>query len=338
MDPTKVLGRAVLPEDTLRAGPRSSTGRRVRANWLGRRRRMNRLDAVVAMAMAVAMALVGTSAAGAADPAYVNTGGGADGGPVVRTAAQQKLYDRKVKLANEYAAVSAGSLDYATFRADFDAFLPKAGVASPLSKAAATATATASTASTLTLALSQKAQKKTYYCGPAVVAEMLDFMNIATGPNGESMTQANLAGSCKAGYLCTDHLGETPWYYASSYPHPMRTTLNTWKGVSWYEVENDMSHWVDDLRADIGWGWPIASNVNEWNGSGYHLVGHPTNATIGHWVAVHGYKDSGDTTYYADSVHGTTFWSWSDDVPAHSYISSARFEWLMSNNSKGFVW
>jgi hypothetical protein len=64
----------------------------------------------------------------------------------------------------------------------------------------------------------------------------------------------------------------------------------------------------------------------------------PTNADIGHWVAVHGYKDSGDTSYYADSVHGTTFWSWSDNVPAHSYISNAHLEWLMSNNSKGFVW
>ncbi len=113
----------------------------------------------------------------------------------------------------------------------------------------------------------------------------------------------------------------------------------TLDGVSWYEVENDMSHWVDDLRADIGWGWPIASNVNEWKGRGYHLVGHPTNANIGHWVAVHGFKNSGSITHYADSVHGTDFgWGWELNVPAHSDYDSAHFEWLMSNNSNGFVW
>lgn len=48
--------------------------------------------------------------------------------------------------------------------------------------------------------------------------------------------------------------------------------------------------------------------------------------------------DSGATTRYADSVYGTTFWPWSDDVPGHSYIDSDRFEWLMSNNSKGYIW
>lgn len=295
---------------------------------------MNRKEMVVAMAMSAVLAVSGTSAAVGADPDFVNTGGGLDGGPVVRTAGQQKLYDQKVKLAKEYAAVSAGSLDYATFKADFDAFLPKVGVTSPLSKAAATA----STASTLTLALTVKSQKKTNYCGPAMVAEMLDFMNIATGPNGESMNQGNLAGRCTTGYLCTDSVGNTPWYYYSGYPHPVRSTLNAWKGVAWYEVENDMSQYEADLKADIGWGWPIAANINEWNGRGYHLVGHPTNADIGHWVAVHGYKDSGNTSYYADSVHGTTFWSWSDNVPAHSYISNTRLEWLMSNYSKGYIW
>lgn len=67
-------------------------------------------------------------------------------------------------------------------------------------------------------------------------------------------------------------------------------------------------------------------------------LGRPHDRDIGHWVAVHGHKDSGGTTYHADSIHGATFWSWADDVPAHSYIDRDNFEWLMSNNSKGFVW
>lgn len=165
-------------------------------------------------------------------------------------------------------------------------------------------------------------------------------MNIDTGPNGENRNQGNLGGKCKAGYLCTDKLGETPWYYYSGYPHPMRSTLNTWKGVSWYEVENDMSKFVADLKADIGWGWPIAANTYERTGKANpHLKGHPTDHPIGHWIAVHGYKDSGDMTYYADSVHSTDFnWGWEDDVPTHSYIATEDLEWLMSNDSKGFLW
>ena len=100
-----------------------------------------------------------------------------------------------------------------------------------------------------------------------------------------------------------------------------------------------MSDWVEDLKADIGWGWPLASNVHEVAGSQHpHLVGHPVGSVIGHWIAVHGYKNSGATSYYADSVHGTTFWSWSDDVPAHSYIDSDDLEWLMSDYPKGFLW
>lgn len=77
---------------------------------------MNRKELIVAVAMSAVLAITGTNAAVGADPGFVDTGGGLDGGPVVRTAARQARYDQKVKLAQEYAAVGAGTLDYATFK------------------------------------------------------------------------------------------------------------------------------------------------------------------------------------------------------------------------------
>lgn len=293
---------------------------------------------VVALAVAAVLAAVGSGGAAAGDPrqpqdpSYVNTGGGLDGGPVVRTAAEQALYEQKARLARQYAAVRAGTLGYATYEADLDAFLSKTGATSSASKAAVTASAEV-------LSLAVRTQKETYYCGPATAAEILGYLGVSSGPHGEGLTQGHLAGRCEAGYLCTDHLEQTPWYYHSGYPHPMRTTLNEWWGIDYYVVEKDTDLWVDDMIWSIsGMGNPIAANTYERANTGYHLVGHPVGSTIGHWVAVHGYKNGGSTTRYADSVYGTTFWSWSDKVPGHSDFISARFGWLMSNNSKGYVW
>ena len=294
------------------------------------------------MAIAAMLALVGTSAAAAgdleqvsADGAFVNTGGGVKGGPVVRTAAEEALHAQKRKLVAAWEAMRSGTLDVSTFEADYDAFMAKVGGAQRQAIVPMGYT-------DLILPLVQRPQAKSYYCGPAVAVEILDYLDDpgiydVAGPNGESLSQAHVAAKCTKGYLCTDKETQTPWYYTSEYPHPMKSTINQWAGTQYYSVENDTSQWVSDLGFDIVHGYPIAANVNEWSGRGYHLVGHPTNANIGHWVAAHGFKDEGAITRYADSVHGTTFWSWSDDVPAHSDYNSARFEWLMSNNSKGYV-
>jgi len=60
------------------------------------------------------------------------------------------------------------------------------------------------------------------------------------------------------------------------------------------------------------------------NASTPHLVGHPTNIVISHWISASGYRNSGSDTYYADSVHGTSFWSWSKNVPAFSWLPSGN--------------
>ncbi len=283
------------------------------------------------------MLMLMAAATAVADPNTIDTGGGTrGGGPVVRSAAEQALYDQKVKIAQEYAAVRAGKLDYATYAADYNAYAAANGLSS------SHVSPNTVTMSENTLALNQQKQYTSYYCGPATAEEILNYLGVTTGPHGESLTQGHLGGSCAKGYLCTDQEGGTDWYYNADYPRPMKNTLTDWSGYQYY-VETDMNQWVSTLLSDIDTGFPIASNVREWkdtDGGQYWLAGHPSNGTYtsGHWVAVHGYKNSGNTTYYADSVHGTTFWSWSGSVPAHSYIGNLAFKWLMSNNSRGFIW
>lgn len=289
-----------------------------------------------ALAIAAMLAVVSTGGAAAGEPErnpnFVNTGGGLEGGPAVRTAKEQALYEQKRKLADEYAAVRAGTLLRATYEADLDMFLAEVGASS-------SARMTEATASEDSLPVAVKSQKKAFYCGPATAAEILAYLDVTTGPRGESLTQGHLAARCEAGYLCTDALGQTPWYYHSGYPHPMKTTLNEWWAIDYYLVANDTDTWIDDMIWSIsGMGNPIASNVNEWKGRGYHLVNHPTNLDIGHWVAVQGYKSSGSSTRYVDSIWGTDFWPWSGDVEAHNYIPTSQFKWLMNNHSKGYIW
>jgi len=54
---------------------------------------------------------------------------------------------------------------------------------------------------------------------------------------------------------------------------------------------------------------------------------------------VYGFENSGSTTRFADSVHGSTFRGRTSDSDIDgSVIDSLDFDWLMSSNSKGVVW
>jgi hypothetical protein len=141
--------------------------------------------------------------------------------------------------------------------------------------------------------------------------------------------------------LCTDKLGNTPWYYYSGYPHPMVSTLNAWMTQPmWYAPFQGSSNDVSWLVYDIDYSHPVAANVYEKASSATpHLVGHPTNQVIKHWVAVRGYASSGAQSNYADSVHGTTFWTWSKNVQAYSTIASGQtgMSYMMDTIPYGYV-
>jgi hypothetical protein len=157
-----------------------------------------------------------------------------------------------------------------------------------------------------------------------------------SGPHGESLSQASLAGSS---YLQTDQNGGTNWG-----PAVMGPTLNACTRSSFYASVNgsgvgggfSSGTYMYDLEADIDSGWGIAGNVVE-NAGGAHLVGHPTSTTIYHWIAIKGYTNAGNTTTYVDSVSGDNWiWPWAANVPAQSNYSSSTMTSLL--NGRGFVW
>ena len=68
-----------------------------------------------------------------------------------------------------------------------------------------------------------------------------------------------------------------------------------------------------------------------------HLVGHPQDRTIFHWVAVMGYSDNDNAAYiqYADSVHGSSV-SWAGGVPAYSIMSYSTLATIF--DGRGIIW
>ena len=285
--------------------------------------------------LVIALVLLAAPIASAGNPPGSGTGGPAIGGPGL-TPEEQAVADQKQKLADDYLRVRSGNLAPEVFAAEYRAF---AGTD------AATFDATPDGPEPIptppTLSMGQYAQTSTYYCGPAAAYEILHYLGVTAGPSGESLTQSHLASKCQSGYLCTDTLHETPWYYYSGYQRPMQSTLNAWKHTSWYIVHVGSTGYQSSLVFDIDHHYPVAMLVREQNSASTpHLVGHPTNITIGHWIGVHGYDSNGSWSYYADSVHGTTFWNWSPNVPAHSWISSGStgLANMMDVVPFGYIW
>jgi hypothetical protein len=125
----------------------------------------------------------------------------------------------------------------------------------------------------------------------------------------------------------------------------MGPTLNKYTHSSWYHPVSgtgvgqgfSQATWQADLGFDIDNGWSIAGNIVEAANTDPHLVGHPRNRWMWHWIAIYGYTSSGANTSYADSIHGASgFGSWAANVPAKSTISSANMTKLL--NGRGFVW
>jgi hypothetical protein len=285
----------------------------------------------------VGVLMTGTPVALAGDPPPVGAALASTGAPIM-TPEEQVQYDLKHKLAEDYLRVRSGLLDAAMFAKEW------AAVVGP--DIAIPALSGDGPEPISVLSLTEYAQKNEYYCGPATAREILGYRGVTEGPDGESLTQKDVAhnpsGDCEQGYLCTTSSSGTAWYYSDAYPRPMKTTLNTWIGLSFYIVHTGSAGYESAVVMDIDAHFPIAMLVRELaNQNTPHLVGHPKNTTIGHWIAVHGYDDYGVWSYYADPVHGTSFWSWSPDVPAHSWIASGQdgLSYMMDHpGTAGYIW
>jgi hypothetical protein len=183
------------------------------------------------------------------------------------------------------------------------------------------------------LAANQKAQTKSYYCGPASVHEALDAL-------GVWLTQADAAAAL---HTTTDG---TAWSGGGTSPsgYPVPDVLDARQSSNYYvpqpvssPTSNTVSTYESDLETDIyGVGAPLVGDAWETQSSDYHLVGHPTDRTIFHWFEIRGYESSGGSTMYEDSVHNATSVSWYAGVPAYSTLPSRQIVSIVSG--RGYVW
>jgi len=70
-------------------------------------------------------------------------------------------------------------------------------------------------------------------------------------------------------------------------------------GIPYTNITNTMFKNALTWNSDNG--WPMVGNIHELTG-GFHLPGHP-NRAIGHWIAIRGYSNWGNSTHYVDSAY-----------------------------------
>jgi hypothetical protein len=176
----------------------------------------------------------------------------------------------------------------------------------------------------------QRPQARNYYCGPATVSEMLRQV-------GKTVSQRAAARQLQT------NGGGTDWSNARGYPVPHVLNANQHRNVyvavalPWSPTNRQVRTYEHDLVTDINrhGGAPLAGNAYEVPG-GPHLVGHPQNQEIMHWFDIRGYRNSGATTEYEDSVHGAPSIGWSAAVPAYSALSSRTIVYILG--ARGYDW
>lgn len=177
-------------------------------------------------------------------------------------------------------------------------------------------------------AIKQKAQDRTYWCGPATLATLVQA------------SDAHISETTAAKRLKTTRDG-TNWYSGSG-NYPMEQALERYSKDFDYTPANlaytpskaDKKKFKERLVTDVAvHGQGIAGNAVEVT-NGPHLNGHP-NRTIYHWVAVRGYDDDGETTRYADPVAGSSI-SWSGPVDRYNEIDSDKIVTIFG--ARGYIW
>lgn len=176
--------------------------------------------------------------------------------------------------------------------------------------------------------ITQKAQARTYWCGPATLATLVQA------------SDKHISETTAAKRLKTTRNG-TNWYSGSG-NYPMERALEHYsKGFDYTPAnlpytpdDDDVATFKQRLMTDVvvhqqG----IAGNAYEVR-NGPHLKGHP-NRTIFHWVAVRGFDDNGDTTRIADPVAGSSI-SWAGGVPRYSEIDTDKIVTIFG--ARGYIW
>ncbi|HEX3825664.1 MAG TPA: C39 family peptidase [Sporichthyaceae bacterium] len=232
----------------------------------------------------------------------------------VYTASQLTQIKDKNALAAEYYAEKTGGGTPGKYASMFSAYKQRWGAAGPRSGSPAATAMTSSTSSSSSMTpmaaytqnhLSgyyQVAESPGYYCGPASGYSNMNYMGFWTSNDGYnvSLSQSALAGSR---YMQTAANGTTTWG-----SNDWASGSNNWAGGggylptgAYYEQHDPGSTMVTDLTTDIDAGQPFGADTVEVY-RGPHYNGHPDRQTsIGHWLGVFGYDNSGANTEFADS-------------------------------------
>jgi hypothetical protein len=276
----------------------------------------------------VALAAAGTAA---------GPGGGTPGPGVTRVAAMRPApLVAGASTASTKRGLPAPPMTVAMLRADADkqtaarAFLRESGIsAEPAAKCTSLACRRGLPATRI-LRATQRPQARNYYCGPATVSEMLRQVGVV------------LRQHAAARQLRTTR-GGTDWSDSRGYPVPQVLNAHQHRNVyvavalPWAPTNRQVRTYENDLVTDINLhgGAPLAGNAYEVPG-GPHLAGHPENQEITHWFDIRGYRKSGATTEYEDSVHGAPSIGWSSAVPAYSALSSRTIVYILG--ARGYDW
>jgi hypothetical protein len=180
------------------------------------------------------------------------------------------------------------------------------------------------------LAATQQPQARGYFCGPAMVSEMLAQLGVKIGQFAVARELDTTANG-------------TNWSDSSGYPVPRVLNENQMRSryvavaLPWTPTARQIATYETDLVVDINHkgGVPLAGNAYEVAG-GPHLVGNPVDQTIMHWIDIRGYQNYGAITDYEDSVHGATSIGWSLTVPAYSAIASSTMADILG--ARGYDW
>jgi hypothetical protein len=173
----------------------------------------------------------------------------------------------------------------------------------------------------------QYAQVTNYFCGPAVVSEFSATVPGSSPYNLDQWTVANYMGTTANG---------TSWSQeVNGLNHFVGVPDFGWNyyGMAWVSdppTAQQQTDFYNRLVTDVGQSSPIAGLAFEVPG-GPHLVGHPVNQQIGHWIEIGGYNTSPSQVWYADSA--TSVWS---SVPRYSWIDMYTMEVILGG--AGYIW
>ncbi|GKX29998.1 hypothetical protein SH1V18_24780 [Vallitalea longa] len=203
----------------------------------------------------------------------------------------------------------------------------------PVDKSTHSLKSTSSTSSRLSIY--QVAQEKNYWCGYAAIKSLLDF-------EGVSKTQTTIAqevyktsnscpwylsnGDSRDQFPVPNYLEDKIGFYYIPYPYGAAGTTNV-------QASNIKPKVVATIDAGHGL---MACGRSYGNISGHAsiLPNYPAKE-IGHWLAIDGYKDSGDDTWIVDPAKSDAV-SWGDNISKYYSITTDKLAAFVK--ARGLVW